>query len=342
MSIDSDPSASAAAHSAEVCREFAALRASDTAWAGGKGANLGELTSIGMPVPPGFVIGATAFAGFCDETGLRARLAQLLAGVDVEDDDALRDAADAARAAIDATAVPDSIARAIEQSYARLRGGEDAMPVAVRSSATAEDTAAASFAGMHDTFLNVHGLEALVRAVRNCWSSLYSPRTIYYRARQGMNDAGMDIAVVVQRQLVAKRSGVMFTIDPATGRDDTLVIEASFGLGEAVVSGSVSPDHYVIDKRGPALAEREVRRKEMVIEALPSGGTERRELGELEGLRAAITDDEAIELARLGLRIEEHYGRPQDIEWVFDNAGAAWIVQSRPVTVAAPSAEAEA
>ena len=319
------------------CRPFSAIGLADAGWAGGKGANLGELAQLGMPVPSGFVIGAPAYAQFCEATGLRGRLRDLLAGLDAEDSDALNATADAAHQAVAETAVPEAVATEIAAAYSRLSGGNPRLPVAVRSSAIGEDAAAASFAGMHASFLNVQGADRLLTAVKDCWTSLFTARTIYYRATGGLPLAEIDIAVVVQRQLVAKRSGVMFTLDPASGARDRIVIEASFGLGEAIVSGGVSPDRYVFEKDGvapgePMMIEKDVRRKEIAIDPVAGGGTVSRELGRAEGTHASITESEALEVARSGLRIEEHYGRAQDIEWAFDEAGALWILQSRPIT----------
>jgi len=315
-------------------RPFARLDRDDTAYAGGKGANLGELTSAGLPVPDGFVIGAPAYAAFCADTGLRERLAELLDSVDVEDTAALQAASAAARELFDQTPIPEPLAGEIRSAYEQLVSvGEDAQaPVAVRSSATAEDTADTSFAGMNETFLNVRGGEAVIDAVRRCWRSLFGARTIYYRRVNDFAQADMDIAVVVQRQLESTRAGVMFTVNPATGQRDELVIEGSFGLGEAVVSGSVSPDRYVVEKATLAIRRREVHRKDLVIEYAPDGGTRQRTLSEEEALRPVLTDEEVVAVAELGRRIEEHYGAPQDTEWAFDPDGALWMLQSRPIT----------
>ncbi len=204
--------------------------------------------------------------------------------------------------------------------------------MAVRSSATAEDTAETSFAGMNETFLNIRGADAVIDAVRRCWRSLFGARTIYYRGVNGFAQADMDIAVVVQRQVNSTRAGVMFTVNPATGERGELVIEGSFGLGEAVVSGSVSPDRYVVEKATLAIRRREVHRKELVIEYAPGGGTAQRALSEEEALAPVLDDAEVVAVAELGRRIEEHYGAPQDTEWAFDPEGALWMLQSRPIT----------
>ncbi|MGZ8666003.1 MAG: phosphoenolpyruvate synthase [Solirubrobacterales bacterium] len=316
----------------DFVRSFAELSHSDVDYAGGKGANLGELTGAGIPVPAGFVVGAPAYAAFCDDGGLRSRVADALASVDVDDPADLDRASGEVRKMIEAEPFPEAVEREIRAAYAGLVGAESDAPVAVRSSATAEDTESASFAGMNETFLNVRGAEALVEAVRKCWSSLFGSRTLFYRAKRGFGQADMDIAVVVQRQIQSTRSGVMFTIDPASGAIDRLVIEGSFGLGEAVVSGSVSPDRYLVEKESLGILAREVKRKELVIESLPGGGTRTRELEEEEALRPVLSDEEVRAIADLGRRIEQHYGSAQDTEWAFDDDGSAWMLQSRPVT----------
>jgi pyruvate,water dikinase len=319
------------------------LRKGDVDYAGGKGANLGELTSAGVPVPPGFVVGAPSYAAFCDEAGLRERLAEILDGVDVEDTAALSQAAEKARALFDETPMPDWLERAIRDAYAELTGSDGPVPVAVRSSATAEDTASASFAGMNETYLNIIGADAVIDAVRRCWRSLFGARTVYYRGSRNFGQADMDIAVVVQRQIQSTRAGVMFTANPATGDRGQLVIEGAFGLGEAVVSGSVSPDRYLVDKATLAIRSREVHHKELAIESTAGGGTKTRQLSEEEALAPVLNDDEVLTVAKLGRDIETHYGSPQDTEWAFDPDGAAWMLQSRPITtLLAPVGAADA
>jgi pyruvate, water dikinase len=307
------------------------LSHADIPYAGGKGANLGELTQAGFPVPPGFVIGAPAYAAFCEQGGLRARLSELLAGVDVDDTAALEAAAAEARAMVEAEPVPGRLETAIREAWAQLDAG-DGIAVAVRSSATGEDTASASFAGMNETFLNVRGADEVLAAVRRCWGSLFGARTVFYRAKRGFGQADMDIAVVVEQQIAATRAGVMFTIDPASGDADHLVIEGAFGLGESVVSGSVSPDRYVVDKPLLAITAREVRRNELSIDATAGGGTARRTLGDAEAMSPALDDAEVREVADLGKRVERHYRAPQDTEWAYDAGGRLWILQARPVT----------
>jgi pyruvate, water dikinase len=313
-------------------RTFSELSVADVPYAGGKGANLGQLSHVGLPVPPGFVVGAPAYAAFRVQSGLADRLAELLDGLDVEDTAALQHASEQARQAVKDAPMPDWLASAISSSYEALVGADNDDPVAVRSSATAEDTASASFAGMNETFLNIRGRESVIDAVKRCWQSLFGARTIYYRGQRGFSHSEMDIAVVVQRQIPSTRAGVMFTVDPASGNTDQLVIEGSFGLGEAVVSGQVSPDRYVVDKAAMTITTRSVRPKELAIDTLPEGGTVTRELPPDESRKPVLDDDEVLRLAELGVAIEREYRAPQDTEWAFDPAGKIWMLQSRPIT----------
>jgi pyruvate,water dikinase len=313
-------------------RPFTELLRGDVDFAGGKGANLGELTHAGVPVPPGFVVGAPAYGAFCDEGGLRGRIEARLHSINVEDTAALEAATADVRAMVESEPVPPELEAAIAAAYSELAGADEDAPVAVRSSATAEDTASASFAGMNETFLNVRGVDGVVAAVRHCWASLFGSRTVYYRAKRGFSHAEMDIAVVVQRQIESTRAGVMFTIDPGSGRDDRIVIEGAFGLGESVVSGQVSPDRYVLDKATLAVVTRDVKRKELAIEPVPGGGTVTRELSGEEALRPVLDDAEVRRLGEMAVQIEGHYGSAQDTEWAFDSDGELWMLQSRPVT----------
>lgn len=269
------------------------------------------MTAAGLPVPPGFVVGAASYALFCDAGGLRDRIEQRLASVDVDDTAELELATKAVRAMVEEEPIPDEIVDRIGEAYRKLAGDRDDPPVAVRSSATAEDTEAASFAGMNETFLNVRGADEVVEAVRRCWSSLFGARTVFYRSKQGFGQADMDIAVVVQLQILSTRAGVMFTIDPASGDRNRLVIEGSLGLGESVVSGQVSPDRYLVDKEAMHIVKREVKRKELVIEPMADGGTSTRLLSGEEAMKPVLSDEEVLEIAELGARDERHYGTPR-------------------------------
>lgn len=322
-------------HSTEAqaaLRRFTELTREDVEFAGGKGANLGELTQAGVPVPPGFVVGAPAYAAFCDAGDLRTRVAARLDGLDVDDTAALEVASAEVRAMIAGEPVPEPLADSIRAAYRELCGADELAPVAVRSSATAEDTESASFAGMNETYLNVRGADEVVDAVRRCWASLFGSRTVFYRAKRGFAQSAMDIAVVVQRQVQSARAGVMFTIDPSSGREDRIVIEGAFGLGESVVSGRVSPDRYIVDKESMRTVTREVRRKELAIDAVAGGGTVTRALYADEASLPVLSDDEVRMLAEMAVRIERHYGAAQDTEWAFDADGRLWMLQSRPVT----------
>ncbi len=310
---------------------FAELSASDLAQAGGKGANLGELTRAGLPVPPGFVIGTDAYrAVAAGEVGERVLAAAL------GDPDA---AAETARDAFAHAPIPPDIVEAITAAYRQLpqtptSGPADAptrgVAVAVRSSATAEDLGDASFAGLQETYLNVRGEEALIQAVRRCWASLWTARALAYRGRRSIAPSEVAIAVVVQRLVDAESSGVAFSVNPANGRPDQIAIDAAWGLGEAVVSGRVTPDHLIVAKADGRVIERTTADK--AVRTIRTGeGT--REDPVPAHLRNALvlSDADAATLASLVARIEEHYGRPQDIEWA--RAGRDFfVVQSRPIT----------
>lgn len=317
-------------------RWFEQLRARDTELAGGKGANLGELTSFGMPVPPGFVLTADAFRRFLDAAGLRMRIRERVEALDVDDTAALQLAAQELQGWIRQAPLPDELRQATARAYRDLARRCEAAPLAVaaRSSATAEDMPGTSFAGMNETFLNVQGEEAVLEAVRRCWMSLYGARVLFYRRKQGIPEAKIAIAVVVQALAASQSAGVMFTVNPADGDRRTLVIEGAFGLGDTVVSGSVSPDHWEVDKETLSVTRERLAQKHVMDVRLPQGGSERRPLTPEEGGKPCLTADQVRRIAELGRQIEAHYGSPQDIEWaVVDDR--VYIVQSRPVTAIA-------
>jgi pyruvate,water dikinase len=318
-------------------RSFQELRVTDVGVAGGKGANLGELTAAGLPVPPGFVITADAYAEALDAGGVRADLRDEAAHADIDDPAALQSSVERMQMLVHKAGVPETLRAQILDAYHAL--GADAT-VAVRSSATAEDTAGTSFAGMNETFTNVRGDEELLAKVVDCWASLYSARVVTYRASQRVTDEPL-LAVIVQRMVASERSGVLFTTDPTTGDDAHLVIEAAFGLGEVVVSGQVEPDTYVVDKTGPRLLSARVGVKPFQIVSDADIGNRRVDLDEHASRRRVLTDDEVLALATLGMRIAEHYGEPQDAEWAIAG-GTTWIVQSRPITTLGTVAPAPA
>ena len=301
----------------------------DIPMAGGKGANLGELTRAGLPVPGGFVVTAAGYLRAMEEGGVRLELQEGFADACARADDpaALAAAAARLRSLVRKAGVPGPIAETVTDAYHAL--GTD-VAVAVRSSATAEDTADTSFAGMHDTYANVVGDEAVLERLLDCWTSLYGERVISYRASRGLK-AEPAIAVVVQRLVASERAGVMFTADPSTGDRQRIVVEGAFGLGEVVVGGEVEPDTYTLSKDGPRLAEVRIGRKDHKIVG-GADGVERVELPPEEASSRVLSDEEAVALARLGLDVEALYrGEPQDIEWSI--AGdEVFLVQARPIT----------
>lgn len=285
---------------------------------GGKAANLGVLLAAGLPVPPGFCVTTAAY-----------RQVAAAAGVDPSGP------AEQSRSRLASAAIPADIVSAILAAYATL--GENA-PVAVRSSATAEDLPEASFAGQLDTYLNVVGTDALADAVRRCWASLWTDRAVAYRADHGMNQRSVGIAVVVQKMVDAQVAGVMFTANPLTGRRKETVIDAAPGLGEALVSGALNPDHYRVDAATGEILERSLGDKPVQSRPAPGGGT-RLVHREGSGRQACLTDAQVRSLARVGARVEELYGEPQDVEWAVGPAGGIRVVQSRPITTLFPLPE---
>ena len=316
---------------------FADLSRADVAVAGGKGANLGELTRAGLPVPPGFVVTAGAYLRAMEEAGVRDQLRELAVSAPVEDPDATDAAAGELAELVRKAGMPDDLRRSLADAYRQL--GDDVV-VAVRSSATSEDTEGASFAGMHRTFTNISGAEAVAERVIDCWASVFSGRVFAYRAARAFAEEPA-VAVVVQQMVDADRAGVMFTADPATGDRSKLVIEAAFGLGEAVVSGQVEPDTYVVGKEGPRLLQARVGRKTFKLVRGPNGGDERVDLAAAEADRRVLTDEEVVELAAFGLRVEGWYDEPQDTEWAMAG-GRTWLLQSRPITTLAPALQTAA
>jgi pyruvate,water dikinase len=304
------------------------IKKEDIPSVGGKGASLGEMTAIGLPVPKAFVVTAQAFRKFLVETGIEETLFRRLERLDVDDNGALESVSRDAQDLVLSVEIPDHIREEITDAYARM--GANGTVVAVRSSATAEDLPEASFAGQQETFLNILGDEDLVDAVQRCWASLYGARAVYYRAKQGFDDRSVNIAVVVQELIRSEKSGVMFTSHPVTGEPLT-IIEGSWGLGEAVVSGSVSPDNYVFDLRSERVVDRLIAEKEIMIVPEGEHGTKVVNLSEKQRTAPVLSDAEVARLATLGRIAESHYGVPQDIEWAIVG-GDVFILQSRPIT----------
>ncbi|AXG06148.1 phosphoenolpyruvate synthase [Haloplanus rubicundus] len=303
------------------------VRSTDLGTVGGKAASLGELTEAGLPVPPGFVVTAGTYRTFIEEAGIDEELFSAV-DVDSEDSEALEAAHERAHELIVETEVPEDVRAEIVEAYRSMGDGETF--VAVRSSATAEDLPDASFAGQQETFLNVTE-DDLVDRVQECWASLFSQRAIYYRNQKGFPHDEVDIAVVVQTMVDAEKSGVMFTSHPSTG-DPRIIIEAAWGLGEAVVSGAVSPDNYVVDRTTGEVETMTVATKKLMhVKDDETGETVEREVPEDKRDQQVLTQAEIDRLIELGKKVEDHYGEPQDVEWAVAG-GEVYMLQSRPIT----------
>ncbi len=298
---------------------------------GGKGANLGEMTNAGIPVPPGFIVTANAYFDFVEKAGLQERIKSLLEPLDVHQSKQLQEVAEKIQTLIKSSKMPPETAKAIEEAYSKMGKGL----VAVRSSATAEDLPEASFAGQQATFLNIEGGKDVVVAVQGCWASLFGARAIFYRKEQGFEHFNVGIAVPVQRMVQSESSGVMFTIEPSTNNRERITIEAVLGLGEMIVSGDVTPDHYVVDKKTEKIIEKQIKKQEwkLVKKAGAHGKTDniKVDLTKEEQARQKITDEDILFLAKIGKTLEKHYDFPQDVEWAKEDH-KIYIVQTRPVT----------
>ncbi len=311
----------------EFVRWFDKIRLHDTDLVGGKGANLGELTAAGLPVPPGFVVTSEAYHYAIDQAQVAPQLAAVLAGVNTNTTADLTRAADEAQRLVRGVALPGDLAAAILDAYHRLGEG---VRVAIRSSGIGEDAGDSSFAGMNVTFTNVLGDDDVLASVVGCWASLYGARVMSYRVTRALLDVP-SMGVVIMEMIPSERSGVMFTADPSDGDTSKIVIDAAFGQGEVVVSGEVEPDTYVLSKTGPVLLHVRVGTKDFKLVRGPDGKDLHVDLDPDEASRRVLSDDEVIELARLGLRTEAHYGSPQDTEWAIAD-GQQYLVQSRPIT----------
>jgi pyruvate,water dikinase len=318
---------------------FTEVTKKDIPLVGGKGANLGEMTNAGIPVPPGFIVTANAYFDFLKKAALTDKIRVLLDPLDIHDSKQLQEIAVKIQQLITEAEMPPETARGIEQAYNKMGKGL----VAVRSSATAEDLPEASFAGQQATFLNVQGEKEVVKAVQGCWASLFGARAIFYRQEQGFDHFKVGIAVPVQRMVQSESSGVMFTIEPTTSNRSKITIEAVLGLGEMIVSGDVTPDHYTVNKDDMKILEKEIKRQEwkLVKRKGIAGKTDNIKVSltlEEQG-QQKITDSDILFLAKIGKQLEEHYQFPQDIEWAKEK-GEIFIVQTRPVTTIREVAEA--
>lgn len=322
-------------------QKFEDLNKSDIAIAGGKGANLGELTQAGIPVPPGFVVTAETYQKFMEDTGINDKVLDILDKIDINDTKALQAAAEEIKSIIIETPIPDDMIMFIKEAYNQLcqRVGEDDTDVAIRSSATAEDLPEASFAGQQDTFLHVSGDEEVIEYVRKCWASLFEARAIFYREENDFEHSKVLIAVVVQKMAMADKAGVMFTVNPSTGEEIAL-IEGSWGLGEAVVSGDVTPDNYQVDKKNNEVINVTISDKKVMYTNDESGTSIKVDVPEDKRNERVLSDEELIELTEMGKRVQAHYGEPMDTEWAFERDNL-FLLQARPITTLDGSKPAE-
>ncbi|BCY17245.1 phosphoenolpyruvate synthase [Leptolinea sp. HRD-7] len=302
------------------------LNRADLPLAGGKGANLGALIKAGLPVPGGFVICTGGYRDFVNHNGLDSHINRILETIQPDDPDMLEQASAQIRAAFQAGSMPADLRDEIRAAYSKL---EKNCAVAVRSSATAEDLPDMSFAGQQDTYLNIVGEDALLMGTVNCWASLWTARAIGYRARNAIAHSDAALAVVVQHMVQSEASGVLFTANPLTGKRAETVIDATLGLGEALVSGQVVPDHYVVDRENGVIVQKTLGEKALAITGVEGGGTVTKEVDAAS--RQALPDERILELAELGRQAEESFGGPQDMEWALAD-GRLYVVQSRPVT----------
>ncbi|MGQ9566308.1 MAG: phosphoenolpyruvate synthase [Candidatus Bathyarchaeales archaeon] len=321
---------------------FEELNKNDIPLVGGKNANLGEMLNAQIPVPPGFAITAYAYNYFITKTAIAEKIYEIIKETvkDVNNPAEYQEASRKIRKLIESTKMPKEIEKEIQNAYKTLgqKTKQTNTFVAVRSSATAEDLPDASFAGQQETYLNVRGAKELLEKTVKCWSSLFTPRAIFYRTEKGFKHENVLISVGVQKMVNSKSAGVMFTINPVTGQQDQIIIEGNWGLGEAVVSGSVTPDHFEVDKNTMKIIAKNINKKTIEYIRDPKTGktihakvpTSRQDL-------PCVTDEEVTKLAELAKRIEQHYGKPQDIEWAIDRdikfPENVYIVQSRPETV---------
>src|SRR4030043_569862 len=318
---------------------FNEVTKNDLCLVGGKGANLGEMTRAKIPVPPGFIITTDAYFTFLQRTGIDKKIYDLLGPLDVDNIKQLQKvSAEIKRIFLEAPMLPET-ATEIRNAYRQLGRGL----VAVRSSATAEDLPEASFAGQQQTYLNVEGDDEVLCAVIRCWASLFEARAIFYRAHHGFDHSSVGIAVPVQRMVQSEAAGVMFTVEPITSDRNKITIEAIHGLGEMIVSGDVTPDYFVVSKDEVNIIEKEVKKQEWKLIRNKNGRGEddnmKIVLTSEEQAQQKISDEDIIALAKIGMRLEEHYQFPQDIEWAKEN-GKIYIVQTRPVTTIKKKAEA--
>lgn len=308
-----------------IIKFFPQISKKDTAIAGGKGASLGEMTRAGISVPPGFVVLAQSFDSFIREVKIERKISAFLKAVKTKNVQSVNLASKKISALILKSKISKTVENQIFTGFKRLK----AQYVAVRSSATAEDSLSASWAGELESYLNVTKKD-LIKSVKKCWASLFTPRAIFYRFEKGLRKTQVSVAVVVQKMIQSEVSGIVFTVHPVTKDKSQMVIEAGYGLGEAIVGGKITPDTYVIDKKYLKVIDKNISTQNMMIINSSKGNVEKPVLKKISG-QQKINDIGIIALAKLCLKIEKHYKKPQDIEWALEK-GSFYILQARPIT----------
>jgi pyruvate,water dikinase len=306
-------------------KTFKQISKRDVAIAGGKGASLGEMINAGTSVPPGFVVLASAFDKFLEETDLGVEIDAIIKKANHKDINSVDKASNEIRDLIGDVEFPLDIKKEILMEFAKLK----VKHVAVRSSATAEDSSVASWAGELETYLNVTDKD-LLGSVKKCWSSLFTPRAIFYRYEKKLNKQKVSVAVVVQKMIQSEISGITFTVHPVTKDKEQMVIEAGFGLGEAIVGGMITPDTYIINKKSFIILDKNISEQTMMI-VKGKIGTIEKTVPKARQEKQKLTDGQIISLAKICMEIERHYKTPQDIEWAFEK-NKFYITQSRPIT----------
>ncbi len=310
----------------ELIRDFKKINKNDAPLAGGKGASLGEMTGAGIPVPPGYVILSASFEKFLEATDLNVEIDAILHTVHHEEMHTVENASEKIQGLILNADFPKDISDEVQKYFKKL----DAKFVAVRSSATAEDGAENAWAGQLDSFLNTTE-ETLLQNVKRCWSSLFTPRAIFYRFEKQLHKQKISVAVVVQKMVASDVSGIAFSVHPVTQDRNQLIIEAGFGLGEAIVSGQITPDSYVVEKSEMAILDANIAEQERMIVKKAGGGNEWVEVAPEKRNEQKLSGKQVMELSKIVIGIEKHYGFPCDIEWAMEKS-VFYITQSRPIT----------
>jgi phosphoenolpyruvate synthase/pyruvate phosphate dikinase len=317
----------------EFLRDFKKINKNDINIAGGKGASLGEMTKIGIPVPAGFVVLSFAFERFLEETDLNIEIDSILHSVNHKKIHTIENASEKITALILKAKIPQDISKEIKKYFKKL----NSKYVAVRSSATSEDALDAAWAGQLESYLNTTE-KNLLENIKKCWASLFTPRAIFYRLEKGLHNKKISVAVVVQKMIQSEKSGIAFSVHPVTQDKNQLIIEAGFGLGEAIVSGEITPDSYVAEKQPRRIIDKNIQTQIKGLYKVENGGNEWKGIPESIGSKQVLSDKEILKLSEIILKIENHYGFPCDIEWAFEK-NKFYIIQSRPITTFATNQE---